>query len=225
MRPGLSKLRDLFDAIGLFSFLNLTALGALVALAISSGAIDGEKLQRMVAIMRGESESPMESAAPSVEPTAPPEAIAAARDRVVESDVDKEILRREAERIKTELEQRMALNNSILLRVTAEREKFARERDEVQQAERVRRNQREAEGFRRQVQIFEALSPKIAVQHLMALESTDDGARLLVEMDTRKAKKLIEAAKQGPELTRMQSILRRLREVAPEESAVLEAED
>ena len=219
-------LRRVFDAVGLLSFLNLLALAGLVLLAMSSGALDGEKVRRMAAIMRGaEPASPPADASPAGAVPAGDDRDSGARDYAVESETDKEILRREAERVKAELEQRLALNNGILLRVTAERERFARLREQEAKAERVREEQRAAEGFRKQVELFEALSPKIAVQHLMALEDPDEAARLLVEMDSRKARKIVEAAKSGPALAKMQVVIRRLREVAPDRSEELETEE
>jgi hypothetical protein len=219
-------MRRVFDAVGLFSFLNLLALGGLVLLAAGSGALNQEKLQRMTAIMRGNEPAPKGSGEPvDVPDSSSPTRVESSRDLTAESDMDKEILRREAERIKAELEQRLALNNSILLRVTAERERFARLREQEATAEKIREEQRAAEGFRKQVELFEALSPKIAVQHLMALEDPDEAARLLVEMETRKARKIVEAAKSGHALAKMQVVLRRLREVAPDRSNELESEE
>ena len=59
------------------------------------------------------------------------------------------------------------------------------------------------------------------MQHLLALPEPDDAAKLLLEMNTRKAKKIVEAAKSGGQLTKMQNILRRVRQVAPDRSLEL----
>lgn len=219
-------LRRVFEAVGLFSFLNLLALVGLLALARNSGALSDEKVRRITEIMR----EPASAAVAAVEAETTPETDEEndepkTPELAVQSETDKEILRREADRIKAELEQRLALNHSILLRVTAERERFARLREEEAKAAKIREEQRVAEGFRKQVDLFEALAPKIAVQHLMAIEDPDEAARLLVEMDTRKAKKIVEAAKSGPVMAKMQVTLRRLREVAPDRSNELEAEE
>lgn len=220
-------LRRVFDVIGLFSFLNLLALAGLVALAARGGALDHEKLQRIAAIMRGDEPAPAGPSDPAATEVSPDAIQNAddAHDLAGESEVNKEVLRREAARIKAELDQRLALNNSILLRVTAERERVARLRDEESKAARIREEQRAADGFRKQVDLFEALTPKVAVQHLMAMSGPDEAARLLVEIDTRKAKKIVEAAKRPEELSQMQLILQRLREVAPDRSTELESED
>ncbi len=130
-------------------------------------------------------------------------------------------MRLEAERIKAELDQRLALNNSIMLRVTAEKESLQRQREEAVKREQAVAAERASEGFQKQIAIYEGLAPKVAVQHLLSLNDPEQAAKILMEMETRKAKKIVEAAKRGDQLARMQAILERVREVAPDRSREL----
>jgi len=216
-----------YDAVTLFALLNLLAIGGLCALLAASGAIDAEKARRIVAVMRGE--QPDQEVAPAIEQPEEPavgvEQGVAGKDLAAESEVGIEIMRREAERVKAELDQRLALNNNILLRVMTERERFRREVDEAAEREEASMQQRREEGFQKQIAIYESLTPKVAVQHLLAMPEADDAAKILLEMDTRKAKKIVEAAKQGDQLEKMKTILRRVREVAPDRSAELESSE
>ena len=75
--------------------------------------------------------------------------------------------------------------------------------------------------FNKQVEIYGGLAPKIAVQHLLGLSDADEAARILLEMDTRRAKKIVEAAKHPEHMQQMKIILQRLREVAPDRSSEL----
>lgn len=221
-----SILRRAYDAVALFALLNILGVGALIALLASSGTVDLKKVRTIVAILRGAelvpvaTDEPTETTGVVTDEETPGRAV----DVVAKSQIDMEILRREAERIKTELDQRLALNNSILLRVTTERERFQREVDQSRQQLESSTQQRREEGFQKQIAIYESLSPKVAVEHLLALPDIDEAAKVLLEIQTRKAKKIVESAKRADQMAKMKLILRRVREVAPDRSVEFEAE-
>lgn len=211
-----SLLRRAYDGLAMFAMLNLVGLVGLLALLSSSGTLNIEKVRRIVGVMRGEEPVPIEQAEKKEESEAAPVDEQAAAAVVSESDTDVQVMRLEGERIKAELDQRLALNNSILLRVTTERERFQRERDVAEKQKDQARRKRQSDGFRKQIAIYEALSPKVAVEHLLSLPDLDDAAAIFLEMDTRKAKKIIEAAKRPDQKETVMTILRRIREIEPE---------
>lgn len=221
-----SILRRLYDAVALFALLNLLVLGGVTAYAVSTGIADGEKIRRIAAVVRGEDQ--MDQAGPGVEPSeAPSEPAepASTEDAIAESQMGLEIMHREADRIKAELDQRLALNNSIMLRVMTEREAFKQELEAAAEHEKAASRERQKEGFDKQVEIYQGLAPKVAVEHLLGLPEPDEAARLLLEMDTRKAKKIVEAAKRPDQMRQMKVILQRLREVAPDRSSELNGQE
>lgn len=222
MRGRPSIFRKTFDAVALFALLNLLAIGGLIGYGVQGGWITPEKVQKVVEVIKGEDED----AEVDAEDEAPIDILAemapdSLQDVLAESEMDKEVLRREGERIKAELDQRLALNNSILLRVTTEREKFAKEVQETTRKRRAAGKRRDSAGFKKQVAIYAALSPKIAAKHLLAMEDPSEASRLLQMMDTRKAKQIVESVKRGDDLERMRVILNRLRDTAPERSDAL----
>jgi len=228
MNQSTSGLKRFYDAAALFALLNLIGVAGLATLLTIKGALNTEKLRQMVVLLRG-APAPRAAvlpaggravAAPVEAPVRP-----AGAETTPHSPMDLEIVRRESERIKTELEQRLALNNSILLRVTAERENFKREREQAAAAQEAAARQRREEGFKKQVGIYEALAPKVAVEHLLAIAEPDEAATILVEMDSRKAKAIVEAAKRTDQKERMKVILQRVRGVAPRRSADLGDEE
>ncbi len=222
-----SIFRRAYDAVALFALLNMLALGALAAILVMSGAVNVEKAQRVVAVMRGDEPPPTEAAVPEQPAKAMTNAGGAETggDVVAESERDAEILRRESERIKAELDQRLALNNHILLRVMTEREGFQEKREQAKKQQQASYDQRHEEGFKKQIAIYESLAPKIAVEHLLAMSDPDEAAKILLEIQTRKAKKIVEAAKRGDQMKKMKTILQRVREVAPDRSAELESNE
>ncbi len=217
-----SILRRTYDTVALVALLNMVAVGGGLLWLVGAGTVDGEKVRRIAAVLRGEERPAVEaadaaqseSAGQAKEPPAEPPSVAA-------SQMDTEIIRREADRVKEELRQRLALNNSILLRVSAERELFKNERDAARKQEQAAKVYRETEGFAKQIAIYNGLTPKTALQHLLGLEDPDEAARILLAMKTRQAKKIIEAAKRGDQRKQMMAVLQRLREVSPGRSAEL----
>lgn len=220
-----SIFRRAYDTVALFALLNVLALGGLGTYLVASGAVDAEKARRIGAVLRGE-DSPQARAQVPEEPVAAETDTTGSEsggDVVAQSQMGMEILRREGERIKAELDQRLALNNSILLRVMTERERFQQERDETARQQKAALDIRREEGFKKQIAIYESLAPKVAVQHLLAMSEPDQAAKVLLEIQTRKAKKIVEAAKRGDQMEKMKAILKRVREVAPDRSAEIEA--
>lgn len=227
-------IRRLYELASLVALLNMLALAGAGGYALTSGLIDGAKVQRVIAVLRGDempvkvanADRKVESAEVIPHDTAAAEAAEPVRDDVpVTSQMDLEIMRREAERIKEELRQRLALNNSILLRVTTERESFQKDREMVKKQEEARAAERHEGGFVKQVEIYEGLAPKLAAQHLLGIKEPEEAAKVLMAMEPRKARKIVEAAKRGDQMDRMMVILQRVREVAPAKSEELDQEE
>ena len=225
-----SILRKTYDAVAIFALANMLVFGGLLIYLVGSGTLVPEKVERIAAVLRGEKESAQDATVAAAQA-----GVDAAQDRTdvvgqsaedasAASQMDEEITRREAQRIRAELDQRVATVNQVLMRVTLEREAFERQVEaEAQRKQEVTASQGQ-EGFKKELEYFESLSPKVAVQHLLAKPDADEAARILLEMETRKGKKIIEAAKRGNQMERMKVILQRLREVAPARSAELETE-
>jgi hypothetical protein len=227
MTKNTSILRQAYDAAALFALLNMVALAALGLYMVGGGGVDAQKARRIAAVLRGEVPAPVAMAAVGEKPEEDEAEgeVAPVRDALAESQMNQEILRREGERIKAELDQRLALNNSILLRVVEKRETFRAEQEEAARQREASRAEQHREGFRKQIAIYESLAPKTAVEHLLALPDPDEAARILLEIQTRQARKIVEAAKRGNQLTKMRAILQRVREVAPDRSAQIGADD
>lgn len=224
-----SILRKTYDVAAIFALLNMLVWGGLGAYLVGSGMLAPDKIERIAAVLRGEGEPTDVAGAASgtgadSAPTRASVVGQSVEDASAASQMDEEITRREAQRIKAELDQRIATVNQVLMRVTLEREAFERQVEaEAQRKQEVTASQDQA-GFKKELEYFESLAPKVAVQHLLAKPDADEAARILLEIETRKGKKIIEAAKRGNQMERMKVILQRLREAAPSRSAELEDE-
>lgn len=216
-------LRKLYQLAALVALLNMTALTAAIGVFIGNGRLTVARAQRIAAVLRGLDEAPpaekqkSESVADRI--VTPPTESPAVRVPEVTSAEDLEVLRREAERFATELEQRRALTHGALLTITTQRQQLEREREafraERESAmKRTAEATRDSEGFRKQVEIFDGLNPKVAMEHLLGLKDPVEAAMILSALETRKANKIVEAARSSAQQQQMQEILRHVREVA-----------
>ncbi len=211
--PGL--VRRTYDSLALVALLNVLGVAALVGFLVNSGALSAEKFRALAMVVRGEGVVVPPEAEDAEGTAEDAEKAKADASMAAISETGLEVLRLEANRIQAELDQRLALNNSIMLRVMTERENFKREQQESVQRQAVSQEEREGVGFKKQLAILESLPPKLAVRHLLDMDEPDEAARILLELETSKAKKIVESAKRGEDMTKMKIILRRVRDVAP----------
>lgn len=221
-----------YDLVALFVLLNVLGAGGLAGYMVSSGMLDGKALRAIGLVLKGkelvpvrdDTEEPQTETPDQIKKTLPP--VRSDDDDIDNADpqaqVEIEILQRESERIQVELEQKLNLINSMLLRVKNEREAFERERKQAKQADVAEKERRRDEGFEKQIAIFQSLSPKIAVKHLLGMSDPGEAAKILIALDTDKARKIVEAARRGDDLAKMEAILQRMRDAAPDQSTKIE---
>lgn len=228
-------LRRLYNVAAALALMHMLALAGAGVLLGSRGYLAPDKLRGVVQVLRGEAPAPgpptgTEDAAdaegnslgtPSPGANAGPAAIAGgggpgAVDVAQVAQDAQEIAYREMERFKDEMDQRLALNNAIMLQITTRREALERDVQAFAQRQVSEVEVKDDEGFKKELEIFETLKPAVAMERLLGKGSVEDAARLMLQMDSRKVAKIIESAKTPSEKQRLQIILDRIREVAPE---------
>lgn len=207
--PGI--VRRVYDAAALFALLNLVVAAGLTGFFAMNGALSGKNVREAVRALRGET-----CAVPAAAPIGVKTVAGSAEvkpQRVAFDEVELDLMQREAERLRTEVDQRVALAQSIMLRVKAEREKLRQEKEEFAKQEEAERLRWQEAGFQKQLEILTSLSPKMALEHMFAMNDVDKAARILAAMDSDRAKKIVESAKRGEDLVRMKQILERMESV------------
>ncbi len=210
-----SLVRKTYDGVALVAVLNVVFVGGLLGYLYSSGAVDGEKLRKFVAVIRGAELATEEAAEEETRTTeeAPPRTNTPLFTPAT-AQMDMEAYRREADRIQEELRQRLALNNSILLRISTERKNFRLERAAAAKAAETEQKERRMEGFEKQIAILEGVKPATAIEYLLSLGDADESAVILMAMDDRKAKRIVEAAKKPAQRKQMSLILQNMKNVS-----------
>jgi hypothetical protein len=200
--------RRVYDAAALFALLNAIALAGVTGFLALTGTLNAENMRQAVCALRGESCAPAVTAMKDEEK---PVEIVQQRTSFDEAELD--LMQQEAERLKTEVDQRVALAHTIMLKVKAEQGAVQREREELTRTREAERARQQDAGFLKQLQILGSLSPKTALEHMLGMNDAEKAARMLAAMDADRARKIVESAKRGEDLIRMKQILERMESV------------
>ena len=208
----MSKLRGILTVIAVLAILHLLALGALVGFLFHSGTLNSERVELLAGVLRGEHDPPAQDGAASVEDA---DEAGSAQATLAQQQMEEEMTRRRLEREKAELTQRLELVMREMNRVQQEREYFEERRRREAQSAKKKGEQSYREGFEKQMDLFEKMKPKVALEYLLSRDA-EEAAELLRAMDTRKGKKIIEAAKDPNQRKKIDEILKLLPELGVE---------
>ncbi|MCP4248220.1 MAG: hypothetical protein GY778_14335 [bacterium] len=217
MKGGLKKA---YQVAALLAVAHLLGLGGVIGYLVATGKLTGERVQQMAEVLRG---GPQAAAAEPVDPGDPNAAPAQPDSPVGRTQSNEELGRYVADRRRAELDQQAATIRDYRLEVTREREAFRREVAEWEDQWKRRQDQEQSEGFKKDLEIFSALKAKDAVHYLLQ-NSVEEVARMLQQMEPRKAKKIIEAAKTPAARKKMSEVLQAMREIGPEPADALSNE-
>lgn len=210
-------LKKAYQIVALFALAHLLALGGVIGYLAGTGKLTGERLQQMADVLRG---GPQEAAAEPVDTDDPDAPVTESTSPAGTKKSTEETGRYMADRRRAELDQQRDTIRDYRLQVTREREAFRREVAEWEAQWKRRQDQEQSEGFKKDLEIFSALKAKDAIHYLLQ-NPIEDVARMLQQMDSRKAKKIIEAAKTPAARKKMSEVLQAMRELAPEPAEAL----
>ncbi|MEE9296674.1 MAG: hypothetical protein V3W34_17155 [Phycisphaerae bacterium] len=206
----MGTIRTTYHWIAALALLHLLALGAGVGYLFGTGKLDAQRVRAAVGVLWGEQEQITEA-----EPVEP------AVDQVVhhrqQGMVNDEIERRTAERYRTQVEQRLKFVNAARLEVDRRREEFEAQVEKDRQARKLRAERESVAGYAKEIEIIAALSPKTALEQIMTMDDAE-AARVMFQLDTRKVKKIIEAAKTDVDRARITIVRRLIRDMRPTEA-------
>ena len=203
----------LYHVIATLALLNLLAIGTGVVWLIATDRLDVERARRIAEVMFGEGESAGEDSAE--QPGEPASAGAAVSERLgPDRDIEDEIRWRNIDRYRAQIEQRLKFVNAARLEVERRREEFERLK-ERERSERQRLAQEAGKpGYEKELEIIAALSPKAALKQVMTMPDAD-AARLLFQLDSRKVKRIFEAARTDAELGKLTTVRELIRDMRP----------
>lgn len=210
-------IKKIYHAVALFALLNVVVIGGGAGYLYSTGDLTAERIDQVAAVLRGEWPQPQEAEAEVVEERADPTRSAESLDQ---EQVEEELMRLQADRRRAELQQQAATVAAARLEVTRQREALERRDAEIRAQAKRREKEEGSQGFKKELDLLSSVKPKVAVGYLLE-KPREDAATLLLQMETRKGKRLVEAAKTASQRRAMAEILEMLREMSPGRAALL----
>lgn len=214
----MGALKRVYQGVALLALLNLAAVSGLVGYLVATGQLTGERVERAAAALQGEPPAERAAEAETVAETASPKQ---SSDVLQRNGEDEEAARLRTDRRRAELEQQAATIAAGRLEMTRQREAFERRQAEVRAQTQQREQQEQSAGFRKELDLLSSVKPKVALEYLLE-KPKEDAAALLLAMDTRQGKRLVEAAKNASQRRAMAEVLQMLREMSPEQAEALE---
>lgn len=210
----MEAIKKIYRMLALLALVHVVAIGVAVGYFAMSGKVTPDRVRAAIDVLRNESIPMDESAKQTPDVNANDEADSSAQARTVDADAE-ELRRLNLQRVRMHAEQQLILAKRQIMEARREREEFERRvaqfnASREQQSELVR-----GEAFEKELEILSQLKSKIALDRLLLLP-VDDAARLLMQMDTRKSRKIIEAAhKDQSKWSQMMEIQEQMRQLTP----------
>jgi len=210
-------LKKAYRIVALVALLHFVAAAGVVGYLVATGKLTAEQAERIAEVLRGELAQPQGAQADTIEEAPPP---ANSAESLQRGQLREEMGRYRADRRRTELEQQAAAARAALLQVTREREALERQVASFESRQQTRKKQEESVGFKKDLSLLSSLKPKDSLYFLLQ-KSPEDAAKVLLLMETRKAKRIIEAARSPAQKQRMGQIMQLLGEMAPTDHELL----
>ena len=215
----------LYQVICLLAIANLVAIVGVVAFLYGTGRLDGERLEQIAAVLRGEDLAEAAATTPAAtQPATQPLEKGTAETRLARAREEGDLAQRLLERRGRELEDRQQLADAMMLDIIRRQETLAEEQAALDEQQRKIREERLRSGFVKELELLAAVKPKVR-KDLLAQKSDADVVRLMMEMDERAGKQVIEVCKTPEEKAWMARILHRIQTQKEPSSAEAEVEE
>jgi hypothetical protein len=229
-------LGKLVNSLGVFSLATLLSLGAFATYLVVAGRVNGQRLDLISAVLRGEldggpragdASATSADSQPSVadvqaapgSPLVPsPELLRGAQ--VAPSAEQAQARRRHEtlealriERAMADLEARRRLLDQILQEVIRSQEALAAREKAFDERSKQYVAEADDQGFKKELEYFEQLKPTQAKEHLSRVWQTSrtDAIRLMLNIDQGRGKRILETFKTTQELQLMTELLEQIR--------------
>ncbi len=228
----MKRLAKLYRFIALIALIHFGAIMIGVGWLANSGKLNKESLLSIADVLGFGSEAETETSTPS-DGTESEASKASANSKTpgmpATNSVQEELARRSLQRAVAQAEHRRVLAKRAMLDVRRRREELERLAEQQSTKVETQTKQKAREGFKKDLEILSSLKPKIALDSLLA-RSVDDAAQMMLLLETRQAKKIMEAAsKDDAKWSQMIAIENKLRETttisADEEPDATAAQD
>jgi len=183
--------KKLWHMVAWLALANLFAVGGLVAYLVVSGRLNGERLEQIAVVLRGEFPQPE---APASQPAAAPDKPQTSAEELAQLEARKRLYTLISERHQREIDDRNSLNQAIQLDVNRQLEQIETQKETFQKEKRMTQEALEQSGFQQALDIYSEMDPKLAKDVLITKKDADV-VHLFMSMDSGKRKKIVNSCK------------------------------
>lgn len=183
--------KTLVQLISVLAVAHLLVLAGLLGFLFGTDRLNAERIEQIASVLRGE--FPTEATADAIATTQPAEK-EQAETKLARAKEESDLIRRQFERQVRETQDRQHLVEAMMLEVTRRQESLSEEQTLFAEQQRKIREQRSQSGFRKELELLETSKPKMR-RDLLRAKSEPDAVRLMMEMETRAGKQVINACK------------------------------
>lgn len=211
-------MKRFLTALALLSMINMTALAVVAGFAWSKDYLKKDRLRNAYAVLTGESDDETTTRPAGDES----QRVITSSERIKRNKDADEIARTELERRKREIQNGWDLLERQQLALLKSQESF--EETKKRQREEQQRRAEEAgdEGLKKELDILSGLKAKDA-KELLKLKADADVVRIMLQMEPRKARKIVGECKKNEERLWIGRILEKLHERDAAQAEVLAA--
>ena len=190
--------KQLYHIIALLAVLNMVVLVGVLGYAWGTGALTGEKIEKLAAVLsadpEAEVEAEAEAEAEAAVAAALPTQLVAATEQVQRDAEMEEILLRRMDREHRELQNLKSTVEAARFKVIRDREALETQATQFAQMRKAWEEQQNQGGFTRSLAYLSSIQPKLA-RDLLKQKKDADVARILSQMKERKGRAIIEQCK------------------------------
>lgn len=204
-------MKRVYQIVAVLSVGHMAALIGLIAFLALTGRLTPQKVDAMAAAWRGgDEEQPSAATQPAAQGAEEmgPNGRSAAQ-ALTDLRHQQETVRNVVARELREIQDRNRLAEVIRLDVVRRREQLAKDREAFEAEQRRLREETNRSGFTKELESLEAAKPAVRKEVLKSKKDAD-ALMLLMEMDTRSVKQVIESCKTEEELAWMTRLLDRM---------------
>ncbi|OWY72453.1 hypothetical protein B7486_05905 [cyanobacterium TDX16] len=211
-------MKRFLTALALLSMINMAALAVVAGLAWSKDYLQRDRLRNAYAVLTGEADDETTTKPAGDES----QRVITSSERIKRNKDADEIARTELERRKREIQNGWDLLERQQLALLKSQESF--EETKKRQREEQQRRAEEAgdEGLKKELDILSGLKAKDA-KELLKLKADADVVRIMLQMEPRKARKIVGECKKNEERLWIGRILEKLHERDAAQAEVLAA--
>ncbi len=216
----MSLLKNVYRTATFLALIHLVGIGSFIGYLVSSKKLDVEKARTIVKLIKGDdSESGQSDTVGETSVGQSTDAPIETRVAVSREDsrVSEEVVRRDTDRYRTQLEQRLKFIRRERIEIDRLREEFDRNQQLSNANARKSLERQQTAGFAKELEIIRSLKPNAALTQIMTMDDAQ-AAELLFKLSARQVKKLFEAAKTEAQIKKMTTIRELIRDVTTEDA-------